>query len=65
MVSPIQEMMWSVVAKKESPRKYLNNNKVMEAVRTNILGSQNTIKAAIANKVSKIICLGTNLQLNP
>ncbi|HEY9364715.1 MAG TPA: polysaccharide biosynthesis protein [Chitinophagaceae bacterium] len=37
----------------------------MEAVRTNILGSQNTIKAAIANKVSKIICLSTDKAAYP
>ena len=30
----------------------------MEAVKTNVIGSQNTIRAAIANKVSKIITYG-------
>ncbi len=37
----------------------------MEAVRTNVIGSQNTINAAIANKVSKIICLSTDKAAYP
>lgn len=37
----------------------------MEAVKTNVIGSQNTINAAIANKVSKIICLSTDKAAYP
>jgi UDP-N-acetylglucosamine 4,6-dehydratase len=37
----------------------------MEAVRTNVIGTQNTINAAIANKVSKIICLSTDKAAYP
>ncbi len=37
----------------------------MEAVRTNVIGSQNTINAAIANKVSKVICLSTDKAAYP
>lgn len=37
----------------------------MEAVRTNVIGSQNTINAAIANRVSKIICLSTDKAAYP
>ena len=37
----------------------------MEAVRTNVIGSQNTINAAIASKVSKIICLSTDKAAYP
>jgi UDP-N-acetylglucosamine 4,6-dehydratase len=37
----------------------------MEAVRTNVIGSQNTINAAIANKVKKVNCLSTNKAAYP
>jgi UDP-N-acetylglucosamine 4,6-dehydratase/5-epimerase len=37
----------------------------MEAVRTNVIGSQNTINAAIANKVKKVICLSTDKAAYP
>ncbi len=37
----------------------------MEAVRTNVIGTQNTINAAIANKVPKIICLSTDKAAYP
>ena len=37
----------------------------MEAVKTNVIGTQNTINAAIANKVSKIICLSTDKAAYP
>jgi UDP-N-acetylglucosamine 4,6-dehydratase len=33
----------------------------LEATKTNVFGTQNTIDAAIANKVSKVICLSTRL----
>ncbi len=37
----------------------------MEAVKTNVIGTQNTINAAIANKVSKVICLSTDKAAYP
>ena len=37
----------------------------MEAVKTNVIGTQNTINAAIANKVAKIICLSTDKAAYP
>lgn len=37
----------------------------MEAVKTNVIGSENTIKAAIANNVKKIICLSTDKAAYP
>jgi UDP-glucose 4-epimerase len=37
----------------------------MEAVRTNVLGTENVLEAAIKNKVSKIICLGTDKAVYP
>ena len=37
----------------------------MEAVKTNVIGTQNTIKAAIANKVKKVICLSTDKAAYP
>lgn len=37
----------------------------MEAVRTNVLGTQNVIRAAIANKVKKVICLSTDKAAYP
>lgn len=37
----------------------------MEAVRTNILGAENTMTAAIANKVSKIVVLSTDKAVYP
>lgn len=36
-----------------------------EAVKTNILGAQNIINAAIANKVKKVIALSTDKAVNP
>ena len=37
----------------------------MEAVKTNVFGTQNTIDAAVANKVVKIICLSTDKAAYP
>ncbi|MGO4292621.1 polysaccharide biosynthesis protein [Chitinophaga sp. RAB17] len=37
----------------------------MEAVRTNVLGTENVLEAAIKNNVSKIICLGTDKAVYP
>src|SRR6187551_3838361 len=37
----------------------------MEAVKTNVIGTQNTIDAAIANKVRKVICLSTDKAAYP
>ncbi|MCM2264348.1 MAG: polysaccharide biosynthesis protein [Desulfuromonadales bacterium] len=37
----------------------------MEAVRTNILGTENMLNAAIANKVKKVICLSTDKAVYP
>lgn len=37
----------------------------MEAVRTNILGTENVLNAAIANKVKKVICLSTDKAVYP
>ena len=37
----------------------------MEAVKTNVIGTQNTINAAIANNVKKVICLSTDKAAYP
>ena len=37
----------------------------LEAVKTNVLGTQNTLNAAIANKVKKVICLSTDKAAYP
>lgn len=37
----------------------------MEAVKTNILGTENVLTAAIANKVKKVICLSTDKAVYP
>jgi UDP-N-acetylglucosamine 4,6-dehydratase/5-epimerase len=37
----------------------------IEAVKTNVFGTQNTIDAAVANKVAKIICLSTDKAAYP
>lgn len=37
----------------------------IEATRTNVFGTQNTIDAAVANKVSKVICLSTDKAAYP
>ena len=37
----------------------------IEATKTNVFGTQNTIDAAIANKVSKVICLSTDKAAYP
>jgi UDP-N-acetylglucosamine 4,6-dehydratase/5-epimerase len=37
----------------------------MEAVRTNILGTENVLSAAIANKVRRVICLSTDKAVYP
>ncbi len=37
----------------------------MEAVKTNVIGTQNTIDAAVVNKVVKIICLSTDKAAYP
>jgi UDP-N-acetylglucosamine 4,6-dehydratase len=37
----------------------------MEAVKTNILGTENTLEAAIQNKVKRVICLSTDKAVYP
>jgi UDP-N-acetylglucosamine 4,6-dehydratase len=37
----------------------------MEAVRTNVLGTENVLNASIANKVKKVICLSTDKAVYP
>jgi UDP-glucose 4-epimerase len=37
----------------------------MEAVRTNVLGTENVVEAAINHKISKLICLGTDKAVYP
>jgi UDP-glucose 4-epimerase len=37
----------------------------MEAVRTNVLGTENVLNAALANKVKKLICLSTDKAVYP
>jgi len=37
----------------------------MEAVRTNVLGTENVLNAALANKVKKVICLSTDKSVYP
>lgn len=37
----------------------------MEAVRTNILGTENVLNAALANRVKKVICLSTDKAVYP
>lgn len=37
----------------------------MEAVRTNVIGTENVLNAAIANKVKKVICLSTDKAVYP
>jgi len=37
----------------------------MEAVRTNVLGTENVLNAALANKVRKLICLSTDKAVYP
>jgi UDP-N-acetylglucosamine 4,6-dehydratase len=37
----------------------------IEAVRTNVLGTENVLNAAIANKVAKVICLSTDKAVYP
>lgn len=37
----------------------------MEAVRTNVLGTENVLNAALANKVKKVICLSTDKAVYP
>lgn len=37
----------------------------MEAVRTNVLGSENVVRAADANGVSSVVCLGTDKAVYP
>ena len=37
----------------------------MEAVRTNVLGTENVLNSALANKVSKVICLSTDKAVYP
>ena len=37
----------------------------MEAVRTNIIGTENVLNAALANKVKKVICLSTDKAVYP
>ncbi|AJE03041.1 polysaccharide biosynthesis protein [Geobacter pickeringii] len=37
----------------------------MEAVRTNVLGTENVLNAALANKVNKVICLSTDKAVYP
>lgn len=37
----------------------------MEAVKTNIIGTDNVLEAAIANKVSRVVCLSTDKAVYP
>ncbi|ERB63383.1 UDP-glucose 4-epimerase [Vibrio coralliilyticus] len=37
----------------------------MEAVKTNVLGTENVLEAAITNKVSKVVCLSTDKAVYP
>ena len=37
----------------------------MEAVRTNVLGTENVVEAAIKHKIEKVICLGTDKAVYP
>ena len=37
----------------------------MEAVRTNVLGTENVLNAALANKIKKVICLSTDKAVYP
>lgn len=37
----------------------------MEAVRTNVVGTENVLNAAIANKVKKVVCLSTDKAVYP
>lgn len=37
----------------------------MEAVMTNVIGSENVIESAIAHRVSKVVCLGTDKAVYP
>ena len=37
----------------------------MEAVKTNVLGTENVLEAAIANNVSKVVCLSTDKAVYP
>src|SRR5208283_3878678 len=37
----------------------------MEAVRTNIIGTENVLSAAIVNRVKKVICLSTDKAVYP
>lgn len=37
----------------------------MEAVKTNVIGTDNVLEAAIANKVSRIVCLSTDKAVYP
>ncbi|SFM75739.1 UDP-glucose 4-epimerase [Chitinophaga sp. YR627] len=37
----------------------------MEAVRTNVLGTENVVEAAIKHKIEKLICLGTDKAVYP
>ena len=36
-----------------------------EAIKTNVLGTQNVVEATIENNVQKVICLGTDKSVNP
>lgn len=37
----------------------------MEAVKTNVTGTQNVLKAAIANRISRVVCLSTDKAVYP
>ncbi len=37
----------------------------MEAVKTNVIGTDNVLEAAIANKVQRIVCLSTDKAVYP
>ena len=37
----------------------------MEAVKTNILGTNNVLDAAIDNQIEKVVCLSTDKAVNP
>ena len=42
-----------------------SENNPMEAIKTNILGAENVVNAAIANQVKKVVALSTDKAANP
>jgi UDP-glucose 4-epimerase len=37
----------------------------IEALKTNVLGSDNVLEASIKNKVKKVVCISTDKAVNP